>query len=67
MLENTPGGSKERVEEPGRPHLSLVTHSCTGGGTLLSAVRPAAVKTRDVELNVTCLDVILHSRCKDHA
>lgn len=35
MLENTLGGSKgskERVEEPGRPHLSLVTHSCTGGG-----------------------------------
>lgn len=48
MLENTLGGSKgskERVEEPGRPHLFLVTHSCTGGGTLLSVVRPSAVKT----------------------
>lgn len=51
MLENTLGGSKERAEETGRPHLSLVTHSCTGG-TLLSAVCPAAVKTREVELEI---------------
>lgn len=53
MLENTLGGSKERAEETERPHLSLVTHSCTGGdGTLLSAVCPAAVKTREVELEI---------------
>lgn len=51
MLENTLGGSKERAEETGRPHLSLVTHSCTRG-TLLSAVCPAAVKTREVELEI---------------
>ena len=46
MLENTLGGSKERVEETGQPCLSLVTHSCTRGGDFAICCL-SAVKTRE--------------------
>lgn len=53
MLENTLGGSKERVEETGVATFVFGdTFLYWGGGTLLSAVCPAAVKTPEVELEI---------------